>query len=177
MARRSNDSGFRAMMRNLKENDGLAIQAGIFKEAKASRSANGSRADNLAYRLKIHDQGLGNNPKREVLKPAKELTEEYADQLITVHVKNLTKYKALDTRAIGRKFVKNIKEQFPKTSPPKTEATIKAAQRKYGGNRKTKNLIQTRDMINAIKYRVNISGCCLNVPNNVLSSPDFNACS
>ena len=154
MARRSNDSGFRAMMRNLKENDGLAIQAGIFKEAKASRSANGSRADNLAYRLKIHDQGLGNNPKREVLKPALEQTERDADTAIRQHVKRLDSNRRLQVESIGKRFADNIKLQFKKTSPKKKEATIKAAQRRYGGARRSTNLIQTGEMRQAVTFKV-----------------------
>ena len=142
------------MLRNLARGD-LKIQAGIFAEdSRANRSANGSRADDLAYRLRIHDQGLGNNPERQVLQPAMEKTAHDFDTAIRQHMNRLDGQQSLEAEAVGRRFSDNMKLQFPRTRPQKKESTVRAALRRYGGGRKTTNLIQTGEMRQAISFKV-----------------------
>ena len=151
MAKRSNDTGLRNMMRNLQ---GVKIEAGIFKESKARRSANGSRADNLAYRLKIHDQGLGNNPERQVLAPALDATIKDAESVIVAHMRRLDGSARLQAKSLGQRFANNIQIQFIKASPAKKESTIRAAQRRYGGGRRSSTLIQAGEMRQAVTFKI-----------------------
>ena len=156
MAKRTNDAGFLNLLKNLKSDDGLVLEAGIFKESKADRSKNGSSADNLAYRLKIHDQGLGNNPKREVLAPAKKIIIKDFESVMTKHMKRLDKSGGFDSvgRAAVKRFASQIKEQFKYTAPSKLESTVKQIQRRYGGGRKNQNLIATGEMRAAVDGRI-----------------------
>ncbi len=155
---RRNDSGLKAMFKNLKELDGVSIQAGIFKEAKAKKSANGSRADNLAYRLQIHDQGLGRNPERKVLEPAREKFIEDLNGAMLKHMKVLDA-KGFNANsklnALGKRFESQVKTAFRSPAKKaKAESTIKSAQRRYGGKRRNTPLIQMGEMRQAVSYRV-----------------------
>lgn len=154
--KRRNDAGLKAMQRNMRELD-KTIQAGIFSDKKASRSANGSRADNLAYRLKIHDQGLGNNPERKVLEPARIKFIEKLETILPSHLKKLDENgfsAASKLSALGLTFQAQIQVQMPRAKPNKKESTIRAAKSRYGTGRMTTTLIQTGEMRQAVTFKV-----------------------
>lgn len=158
MVKRVNDAGFKALLENLKDAENLVIEAGIFADARASRSANGSAADRLAYRLKIHDQGLGKAYKgkspRAVLEPAREDFLDDFNGIMKPHFARMNKAGEVKkgARSAGQRFAAQIKLQFAKTRP-KLPATIEASRRKYGSSRGTP-LVQTAEMRKAVKWRV-----------------------
>ena len=151
---RKNDRGYKNLIKGLKTVGKRQIKAGIFKEAKASRSANGSDADNLAYRYKIHDEGLGNNPKRETLNPA---TEKYIKtgkeiEALFIGLDQGSPQKGM--QLVGQKWKGLIQKEITDLkAPKKSDSTIESAKRLFGGNR-TNPLIQTGEMWDAVKFRI-----------------------
>jgi len=156
MASRVNDSGYKALLQNLKDANDLTIEAGIFKESRASRSKTGSAADNLDYRLRIHDQGLGNNPQRKVLEPALRAFSSDFDSIMKPHFDRMTVRGTVKRGAnsAGQRLAAQIKRQFALAKPRKTRATIEAAKRRYGGGARSTTLIQTGEMRRAVKWKV-----------------------
>ena len=141
------------LIKNLK-NTNLNLHVGIFSDATARRSANGSKADNLAYRYKIHDKGLGRNPKRETLEPAFSDSMDN-DKYVKAIFDDLDKeYLDRKLQNAGKRMAANVKDHIVKLrSPAKTKVTIDQSRRRYGRAR-SNPLIQTAEMKNAVKYKV-----------------------
>lgn len=154
MARRK-DRGLKNLIANLKAMRGREIQVGIFGD-RAKRSSTGSKADSLAYRYRVHDKGLGNNPKRETLKPALEEAISNDPVVVDAVTKRLDKKRPSFTlNQAGQRLANAVKEEITDLrSPKKKEETIKSAQRRYGGSRRTNPLIQTAEMRNAVRHRI-----------------------
>lgn len=154
---RINDRGFRNMRRNLRNLDRGRIEAGIFKESIAQRSAiRGSRANFLAYRYSIHDQGLGNNPQRETLNPSFQNSLRRDPIVRTFLASNLDSIRGVNNniRRVQLRLASGIKKGITALrSPAKTQQTIRAAQRRYGGGARGNPLIQTGEMRRAVNAR------------------------
>lgn len=154
---RTNDRGFKNMLNNMSRNSNGKIATGIFRESKAQRSrVAGSDANSLAYRYAIHDEGRGNNPKRETLLPAIEKSIR-EDRVVTSFLnfgldKSPAEYQRGITRA-GLRLVAGVKKEITALKvPAKLQSTIEAIRRRYGGTR-SNPLIATGEMKNAVNFK------------------------
>lgn len=158
--KRVRDRGFKNFDRNTRKAHKTNLKVGIFKESVARRSAQaGSSANNLAYRYKIHDQGLGRNPRRQTLVPAIEKALR-SDRVVgsflneNLHLSS-TRFKRGVNRA-GLRLASGVKKEITSIrQPAKKKSTILAAQRRYGGIRQNP-LIQTGEMRAAVNFRYGI---------------------
>ncbi len=156
--KRTKDKGIKNMFVALKAAQGKEIQVGIFDDAIAKRSyIPKSEANKLGYRYRIHDQGLGNNPKRETLNPAVDdaiSKDPVVNRFLSL---NLDKSLSIQRRHYNRASLRVVaaikKEITDLKQPKKLETTIRSAQRKYGGSRRTNALIQSGEMRNAVTFR------------------------
>ncbi len=155
---RINDAGLRNMLEVTARNDGRSILTGIFQESRAVRSAvNGSPANQLAYRYALHDEPRGNNPDRETLSPsiARSLSgDAVVRSFLALDLdKGQRAFERNVTRA-GLRLAANVKKAITDLkTPAKKQATIRAAQLRYGGNTRSNPLIQTGEMRNAVNFR------------------------
>jgi len=157
VVQRRNDRGFRNFTKNTRVADGSELQVGIFERSRAVRSSlPGSAANSLAYRYAIHDQGRGNNPKRETLRPAINdaiRNDRFVQNFLNGHVGDSPSRFRLAVKQAGLRASARVKREITRLKQPKKKpATINAIRSRYGGTRQNP-LVVTGEMRNAVDFR------------------------